>query len=276
MTMPDGEPVSNFAANSATPGSGSGHRGTGAALSSALAAAIADETKIPDLLDVLSEGKLLVPLPDDGTPVTDGSSLVLPTVTYLGSTFVPAFTSPVELETYAGGHDGHGGHGADGVIPHAVVPAAELARALPASVGIAINPGAEASIPIYPAGVAYLAAVRQQAAGTAFRVGNPPREPMHLLREAGAQLRQVPAVSEARTTWLSVPGQGEGLVVSIFLDDPADPAAQEAAAQAVERAAELASEEAEFPIDVTFPGESDPDPLLETVTSSARPFYLRF
>jgi hypothetical protein len=124
--------------------------------------------------------------------------------------------------------------------------------------------------------VAYLAAVRRQAGETPIRVGSPPEEPMHLLREAGAQLRKVPAVSEARTAWLSIPGQGEGLVVSIFLDDPADVAAQDAAAQAVERAAELASEETAFPIDVAFPGEAGSDQVAETVASSARPFYLRF
>ena len=35
-------------------------------------------------------------------------------------------------------------------MPHIVVPAAELARRMPPGVGIALNPGAEASVPIYP------------------------------------------------------------------------------------------------------------------------------
>jgi hypothetical protein len=34
-------------------------------------------------------------------------------------------------------------------MPHIVVPAAELARRMPPGVGIALNPDAEASVPIY-------------------------------------------------------------------------------------------------------------------------------
>jgi hypothetical protein len=121
----------------------------------ALDAAIRDEESIQQLLDVLSSGRLWVPLPDDGTPVTDGSSLTLPTVTYLGSEFVPAFTSAEELTSVM---SEPGAVTEPSVIPHVVVPAAELARSLPPDLGIALNPGAEASVPIYPEGVAYMAA----------------------------------------------------------------------------------------------------------------------
>jgi hypothetical protein len=38
------------------------------------------------------------------------------------------------------------------------VPAFTLARRMPSGVGIALDPGAEASVPIYPEGVGYLAA----------------------------------------------------------------------------------------------------------------------
>src|SRR5215469_4314320 len=65
----------------------------------ALAAAISDSSRIGDLLDELSRGRLWLPLPDDGRPVTDGSAVNLPTVTYLGSEFVPAFTSAARLRT---------------------------------------------------------------------------------------------------------------------------------------------------------------------------------
>jgi hypothetical protein len=44
------------------------------AVAAALAAAIGDGDRIQDLLDVLSNGRIWVPLPDDGRPVTDGSS----------------------------------------------------------------------------------------------------------------------------------------------------------------------------------------------------------
>jgi len=43
-------------------------------------------------------------------------------------------------------------------MPHIVVPAAELARRMPPGVGIALNPGAEASVPIYPEGDAWITA----------------------------------------------------------------------------------------------------------------------
>jgi hypothetical protein len=242
------------------------------AVARALEAAIKDSDRIADLLDVLSDGRLWVPLPDDGTPVTDGSSLTLPTVTYLGGEFVPAFTCAQELSNFMADPD-HGMPPA--VIPHVVVPAAELARSLPPDLGIALNPGAEASVPVYPAGVAYLAAVQGQAEGVQIRVSTPPRQPTRLLTEASAQLRTVPAVREARTAWLSVAGRGEGLIISIGLDNPADQAAQDAAAHAVERAAAVVTEDAGFSIDVTFSGAAEPNPVAETVEASASPFYLR-
>lgn len=241
------------------------------AVARALEAAIKDSDRIPDLLDVLSDGRLWVPLPDDGTPVTDGSSLTLPTVTYLGGEFVPAFTSSEELGKFMADPDQSV---PPPVVPHVVVPAAELARSLPTDLGIALNPGAGASVPVYPAGVAYLAAIQGQAEGVRIRVGSPPRQPTRLLTEASAQLRTVPAVREARTAWLSVAGQGEGLIISIDLDNPADQAAQDAAAHAVERAAAL-TDDAGFAIDVTFASGAEPNPVAESVAASAAPFYLR-
>lgn len=129
-------------------------------------------------------------------------------------------------------------------------------------------------MPVYPAGVAYLAATPGQACGVRIRVGNPPRQPVRLLTEASAQLRRVPAVREARAAWLSVPGQGEGLIILIDLDNPGNEAAQDAAADAVQRAAVLVAEDAGFPIDVTFAGDAEPDPVAESVAASGAPFYL--
>ncbi|HEY1918369.1 MAG TPA: enhanced serine sensitivity protein SseB C-terminal domain-containing protein [Streptosporangiaceae bacterium] len=242
-----------------------------AAVIRALQAAIADSDRIPDLLDVLSHGRLWVPLPDDGTRVTDGSSLTLPTVTYLGRDFVPAFTSSRELVNFmAESEPGV----PPPVVPHVVVPAADLARSLPPDLGIALNPGAEASVPVYPEGVAHLASVHGQAGDVRIRVGQPPREPIRLISEASAQLATVPSVRSATTAWLSVPGQGEGLIISIDLDNPADPTAQDAATHAVERAAAVVAEDTSFPIDVTFPGE-EPNPVADSVTANSTPFYVR-
>lgn len=262
-----GQHVPRARAGSADPASASGD-----AVAQALHAAIEDSGKIPDLLDVLSSGRLWVPLPDDGTPVTDGSSLTLPTVTYLGREFVPAFTSAQELTDLMAEP---GAETAAPVVPHVVVPAAELARSLPPGLGIALNPGAEASVPVYPAGVSYLASIPGQAEGVSIRVGPPPQEPTHLISETSVRLAAVPAVREARAGWLSVAGQGEGLIISISLDNPADLAVQDAAAQAVEAAAAAADGEAGFPIDVIFPGGDEPDPVAESVAASAAPFYRR-
>ena len=65
--------------------------------------------------------------------------MVLPTVTYLGAEFVPAFTSAERLASWLG-RDPVPPFAA---MPHIVVPAAELARRMPPGVGIALNPDAE-------------------------------------------------------------------------------------------------------------------------------------
>src|SRR5580658_6124263 len=133
---------------------------TSAAAEHALAAAAKDPDGITDLLDELSRGRLWLPLPDDERPVTDGSAVLLPTVTYLGAEFVPAFTSARQLAAWhargqAAGQlpvpaqpapddpaDLQSGDGPWAAMPHIVVPAAELARLLPSGMGIALNPGA--------------------------------------------------------------------------------------------------------------------------------------
>lgn len=60
---------------------------------------------------------------------------------------------------------------------------------------MALNPGAEASVPIYPEGMAHLTAAAHIAAdGTAVRIGHPPVEPETLLRAVRDGLRGVAAV----------------------------------------------------------------------------------
>jgi hypothetical protein len=156
----------------------------------ALAAAAKDPDRVTDLLDELSRGRLWLPLPEV-RPVTDGSAVVLPTVTYLGTEFVPAFTSAGRLAGWLG-QDPVPPFAA---MPHIVVPAAELARRMPSGVGIAVNPGAEASVPIYPEGVGYLAADPIPLVvtdGTPVRVGRPPADPLPLLSEVRTELSAIP------------------------------------------------------------------------------------
>ena len=247
------------------------------AVERALAAAVQDSTRVGELLDELSRGRLWLPLPDDGLPVTDGSAVTLPTVTYLGSDFIPAFTSADRLRGAAAGPGTAGPGTAEPphIVPHVVVPAAELARRLPATLGIALNPGAGESVPVYPEGVAYLAAAHYPGPASRIRVGPPPAEPGALLSEIKSLLRSVPAVRAAATAWLSVDSAGEGLVISVTLDDPADEAAQDAVVGAIERAAAAAPQDTAFPIDVTFPGEGEPDQVDEWTSACASPFYVR-
>ena len=69
---------------------------------------------------------------------------------------------------------------------------------------------------------------------------------------------------------------GEGLLVAVTLDDPADAATRDLVVGAVERAAwEVEPDEAAFAIDVTFPGERPPDRIDEQIAAVATPFYRR-
>jgi hypothetical protein len=265
---------------------------TPAAIEHALAAAAKDPDQVTDLLDELSRGRLWLPLPDDERPVIDGSAVLLPTVTYLGAEFVPAFTSAQQLTAWHGRGKPAGqvsvpgqhlppdpAHGKAGdwpiaAMPHIVVPAAELARLLPSGMGIALNPGAEASVPIYPEGVGYLGAALMLTDGTRVRVGRPPWDPVTLLTEIRTALGTVPDVEQASRAWLSVPGQGEGLVISVTLHDPGSEAVHGQVITAIERAAGAVPEQG-FPIDVTFPGEGEPDEVDEWISAHAEPFYIR-
>jgi len=79
---------------------------------------------------------------------------------------------------------------------------------------------------------------------------------------------------QASRAWLSVPGQGEGLIISVALRDPACESAHEEVLDAIERAAHAAPEQG-FPIDATFPGEGAPDLVDKWISAYAEPFYIR-
>jgi hypothetical protein len=276
--------------------------------------AAADPARLEDLLGALRLGWLWVPLPDDGQPVTDGSAVHLPTVRYLGDVFIPAYTSGLRLqravpEPPAGQRDGP----RPPVIPHVVVRAADLARRLPPGLGIALNPGSPRSIPVSPAGVGEIAAEHATVGGCRITVGAPPAIPHALLGAIATSLRPVGPAREAATAWLTVraaagqepdgtsadgtsadahpappadapppdappPGAGPpgaGLIISVRLDDPADAAARDAVIAAVQAAVTAAPGETRWPVDVTFPGEGEPDIIDHWVAGASAPFYQR-
>ena len=112
------------------------------------------------------------------------------------------------------------------------------------------------------------------AEGTQVRVGRPPADPVPLLSEVRMALGAVPSVRQASRAWLSVPGQGEGLVISVTLDDPGSETAHLDVLGAIERAVKHGPAQ-EFPIDVTFPGEGERDQVDAWITAHAEPFYIR-
>lgn len=239
----------------------------------ALATMASGDGHLTDLLDELARARVWVPLPVRREPVTDGSAVELPVVTYLGADFVPCFTSAGRLARYAGRRLERASDARR--VPHIVVPAAALARRLPPGLGMALNPGAEASVPIYPGDVGYLAGERDAAAGPPVRIGHPPAEPAGLLREVTRALRGLPGVAAASRAWLTVPGAGEGLVLSVTLDEPASEDARTAAIRAIECAVASVPRQPRYPIDVTFPGEAAPDVVDDWISAHAGPFYTR-
>jgi len=269
----------------------------------ALAAAVEDAGRIGELLDVLRSARLWLPLPVDGRPVVTGGAVTLPTVSYLGSEFVPAYSSAQLLQQFAGPAPSGAppseaqvqaavppqGQPADCPadagqppgqqpvpLPHVVVRAADLARLLPPTIGIALNAGAALSVPVYPQGVSYLAASGAADDAREMSVDALPLRPDPLLAGIAAGLIAIPAVRDAVAAWLSVPSAGEGLLVAVSLDDPGDAAARDLVVGAVERAAwEIEPDQAAFPIDVTFPGEREPDRIDERIAAVGTPFYRR-
>jgi len=259
--------------NTATPAGG---RAEGV-VERALVAVINDGHGLGELLDALSRSRLWLPLPDDGRPVTDGSAVNLPTVVYHGMQFVPAFTSAARLRATVPRPRTAVPvvHVPAPVAPHIVVPATALARLLPASVGIALNPGMGESVPVYPEGVEYLASEPEADPGRWISVGPPPVLPEGLLDGIRSGLSVVPSASQADAVWLSVRFAGEGLVISVTLDDPEDGRTQDAVIRVVERAAAVALQDHGYPIDVTFHGEGAPDRIDAWVSASGMPFYRR-
>jgi len=98
-----------------------------------------------------------------------------------------------------------------------------------------------------------------------------PADPLPLLSEVRTELSAIPGARQASRAWLTVSGQGEGLVISVTLDDPASQDAH----QEVLAAVRPAVAELRFPIDVTFPGENEPDQVDAWISAYAEPFYIR-
>jgi hypothetical protein len=284
-------------ASSQAAGSPASHSAADIAVEQALAAAAEDAARIGDLLDALRSARLWLPLPDDGRPVVTGDAVTLPTVSYLGSEFVPAYSSARLLQQF-GRRDSWAepvsddpstgrpaaGPGSGGSVPaqrpeplpHVVVRAADLARLLPPAIGIALNAGAAQSVPVYPQGVSYLAAGDAGEDAGGMSVEALPVRPDALLAGIAAGLIGIAAVRDAVAAWLAVRSAGEGLLVAVTLDDPSNAVTRDRVVGAVERAAwEVEPSQAAFPIDVTFPDEREGDSIDGRIAAVGTPFYRR-
>ncbi len=209
--------------------------------------------------------------PDNGRPVTDGSAVNLPIVTYLGSEFVPAYTSASRLLAAAAGPGGRPGAGRAARRRARRGTRQEAAR----RARHRAEPGCGRERPGVPGGCRVHGGGTVRRGGRRIRVGHPPAEPGALLSEIRSLLPSVPAARAAATAWLSVDLAGEGLVISVTLDDPADrpprmPWSARSSAPPPPRRRTPA-----FPIDVTFPGEGAANPVDEWISANASPFYGR-
>jgi SseB protein N-terminal domain len=265
-----------------------------------LAAVAADAGGLAALLTELATTQLWVPLPIRHRPFTDGTAVRLPLVEADGEDFVPCFTSVQRLTAWVDAADRPRATPADvqfaesvrrwqragdaRVVPHLVLPAVGLARRLPAGLGLALNADGANGLPLYPESVSYLArrAPADTPTGAAVGVGHPPVEPRALLDETRAGLRALRFVRYASRAWVWIPGAGEGLVISVALDDPGSEARRGAVIDALERACAAVPLRVPFPVDVTFPGEilpgsafHSPDLIDEWISRDTRPFYTR-
>ena len=190
---------------------------------------------------------------------------------------VPASTSGRRPVLAAGGRRAAGA--ARGAARHRPGPAAAVRRR-PGD-----QPDSSPGLPLFPECVPYLArltapailalrgtappgglAMEQLAQGTGarFLIGHPPAEPSALLAETRAALRALPFARQASRAWLSVPGQGEGLLISVLLDDPSSEQARAAVTDAIEDAAAAVALRVPFPVDLIFPGEPGSEPPNDT------------
>ena len=282
-----------------------------------LASVVADPSRLPRLLAELTTTQVWVPLPVRHRPFTDGTAVRLPLIEAEGEDFVPCFTSVQGLTAWADAADrppaapaadlefAESGRrwqraGDARVVPHIVVPAAGLARRLPSGLGLALNADGANGLPLYPESVSFLARLApapgagisgrwaagrraaDQPTGAAVGVGHPPVEPRALLDETRAGLRGLRFVRYASRAWLTVPGAGEGLVISITLDDPGSEARRDAVISTLESALAAVPLRAPFPVDATFPGEilagmtaPSPDLIDQWISRNTRPFYTR-
>ncbi|MFE9767839.1 enhanced serine sensitivity protein SseB C-terminal domain-containing protein [Streptomyces sp. NPDC005808] len=221
-----------------------------------LAVVVNGDRAVEDFLDALAEGQVWVPLPAGTDP--SGSGIALPTVTISGEPFGPVFTSAEQLAKSAGD------------VPHMVPPVQDFLRNLPEYLGLAVNIGGDAGMPVRSTGVRRLRGERNTAPpGSRIRLGEPAQEPTALLSALGAEFRRLPEVRTARRGWAQVGDAVPGLILGIDLstyDAPSREAALASVREAISRVPE------EFSVDTVFMDDAT-DSVTGWLKDNVDPFY---
>ncbi|MCM2421790.1 enhanced serine sensitivity protein SseB [Streptomyces sp. RKAG293] len=178
-------------------------------LEAVLAASVGTPGANARLLEVLGRSQLWVPLPNGGGP--GSRDLDLPSFEIDGTLYIPVFSSEQQFLRAAQG------------MACTVAPAREFARGLPPEVGIAVNPGGTAGIPLPPPAVQDLCrSDRDPRAASGGRVRlwepEPDDEPVDFLAAAAGEFAVTPVVLSARRALASVEGAAPQLFVGVELD----------------------------------------------------------
>lgn len=181
----------------------------------ALAAAREGNLSDEQLLETLAGHDVWVPLPG-GTAEARSGTATPPVMLIDGAKYVPVYTSADEFSRGAGN------------MPHMVSPLRELARELPAELGIAVNPGGTVGLPIQPAGVDTLRGFRSTApAGGKVRLGQPEVPPVELLSALRQAFSRIPELVSVRSAWAQFEGKPPGVLLGIRLEPDSEASRQD-------------------------------------------------
>jgi hypothetical protein len=203
------------------------------ALEDALASAVAGGS-LEACIALLADADVLVPAPAGAAPAGEeeverhaapGDELPLPRLELEGRTYVPVFTSPVQLLRFRP----EGG-------PYLRLQGRAIGSLCPPDAAIAVNPGGELGCVIPAAAVPRLVAAAAEAT-PGPTVAEPAVESTELLEALRAAAVRLPAIEALHRAELGHGAAGTELVVGIALADDTDTAAAVEALAAAARAA---------------------------------------
>ncbi|WP_017236043.1 enhanced serine sensitivity protein SseB [Streptomyces sp. SS] len=234
-------------------------------LEEVLAASLGNPAAGGRLVEVLGRSQVWVPLPNGGGP--DSPDLDLATMEIDGAAYVPVFSSEQQFLACVGDH-----------MSFAVAPARDFARGLPPQLGIAVNPGGTAGVPLPPPAVAELCRAGRTpldgpATGGRVRLFEPDwqDDPVDFLAAASTEFEASGVVTSARRALASVEGTEPALFIGVQLAhwEGAD---RNAPLDALGRA--LGRVEVAWPVNLILLDMAQ-DPVGDWMLERVRPFYQR-